>query len=412
MTVRVEKIGHRGDGIAETEKGPIYIPFTSPGDLARVRVREGRGVLRGILEPGPSRRKPVCQHFGQCGGCALQHVDLDDYLDWKQRMVSDALAHRGLDVAVVDPIIAVPPGERRRAKFTAVRRAGVISFGYNVAASHEVIDIAECPLIVTRILEALPELHTLTRAVLKSEGRVSVTVTTTQNGLDVMYTADQIESWDLLWEQRKSISDCATRMDLARLAINDDVLVLRRRPSQVLSGCEMVPPPGAFLQASPQAEAKMTQLVCSGVGAAKRVADLFSGCGTFSFALAKRSRVLAVDGDKPMLEALGSAAARADGLMEVETEVRNLFVRPLLAAELKDFDAVVFDPPRAGAKFQAECLAEGDVARIVAVSCNPSTFARDARILVDGGYSLNSVTPIDQFVWSPHIELVGVFVKG
>ncbi len=397
--------------MAETDEGPVYVPFTVAGDVARIRFRDGRGELRGILEAGASRRKPACRHFGQCGGCALQHVDVDVYLDWKRRNVIDALTQRGIMTSVVNPIVAIPPGDRRRAGLTAMRRAGVVTVGYNIGASHDVIDLVECPLIDSKISKEISGLRALVREVLKHDGRLSMTVTTTLNGLDVAIQARQIESWDLSWEARKGISDVAARLDLARLSINEEILILRKRPALRLSGCEVVPPPGAFLQASPNAEAILTQLVLDGVGRAKRVADLFAGCGTFSLALARQARVLAVDNESAMLEALDAAASKTAGLKAVETDARNLFDRPLVASELASFDAVVFDPPRAGARAQAEVLARSSVKQIVAVSCNPATFARDARLLIDGGYSLTSVTPVDQFVWSPHIELIGVLAK-
>lgn len=406
--VVIGALGHLGDGIAETPDGAIFVPFALPGERVRVRnIGEGRAELVGILTPAPERASPPCRHFGTCGGCALQHIEAATYRNWKREQVAAALAARGLEIEV-DPLVPAVPRSRRRATLAATRTKKGVTIGYYGRASHTIVAIAECPLVMPEIERALEGLAHLVEPGLSRKGRAALAITATETGLDVAVSGGKEIDGPL----RAELARRAAAIDLARLAWNGELIAERRAPQVTLSGLRVSPPPGAFLQATAEGEAALVRLVLEAVGGARRVADLFAGCGTFTAALARRAAVLAVEGEKPQLAALDRALRAqgpALGLKPVELLTRDLFRRPMLPSDLEKIDAVVFDPPRAGAAAQAEMLARSSVPLIVAVSCNPATFARDARLLVDGSYRLLRVTPVDQFLWSPHIELVGLF---
>lgn len=408
LDLTIQDLGAQGDGVATGREGPVYVPFTLQGERVRAEPDgEGRARLVEVLAPSPDRREPVCRHFGACGGCALQHMRPPAYLAWKQDQVTQAFAQRGLEAPVAE-VVAVPEGARRRAVFAARRtRAGVL-FGFRQRFSHAIVDIAECPVLHPAIVAAVPGLRELTKPLLSRRGEARLTVLDTGTGLDVaienVRDADEPSVF-------AALSRLAESLDLARLTVNGETALQRRQPALSFGGVSVVPPPGAFVQATVEAEQAMAARVLSGVAGAARIADLFAGLGTFALPLARQAEVLAADLDAGLLDALAAAARTARGLRPLRTLPRDLFHEPLSAKELAGFDAVVFDPPRAGARTQAEALAASAVPKVVAVSCNPATLARDARILVDGGYRLVSVEPIDQFLYSPHIEVVAVFER-
>lgn len=411
MVVRIGALGHLGDGIAEVDGETHYVPFALPGeDVLIGRDEAGRIRLVEVLTPAAERVAAVCDHFGTCGGCALQHLVPPAYTVWKRDQVAAALGARGLETNIA-PLIPVAPGTRRRASFAATRTRKGATLGYYARESHRVVAVRHCPVVVPEIERALPTLAELVAPGFSRKARGSLLVTATDTGLDVQVTGGKADP-DLAERQR--LAEGAATADLTRLAWDDEVVAERRKPLVRFSGIAVAPPPGAFLQASAASESVLVSLVKEGAGAARHAVDLFAGCGTFTFALARDIAMRAIDSEAAQLQAL-SDAARVQGpdlgLKPIATEIRDLFRRPLLADELKNVDTVVFDPPRVGAKAQAEALADSSVPRIVAVSCNPATFARDARSLVDGGYRLDRVTPVDQFLWSPHIELVGVFSR-
>jgi 23S rRNA (uracil1939-C5)-methyltransferase len=404
VELEIERLGARGDGIARHQGRNVYVPFTAPGDRVRVVLAGARGEgiaarLVEIVRPSPARAHPVCRHFGACGGCTLQHVGADAYAEAKRATVVEALARHGLGAAPVAPLQRLPPGTRRRARF-AVRRGRI---GFQARASHDVVALEECAVLAPAIVALLPALRGL-------RGNDGYAVTLADSGLDVV--AERRAAPDLA--ALEALAAFAERCDLARLSWRGDgapLPVAARRPVRVvLHGVPVDPPPDAFLQATPEAEATLAGLVLAGLGGAERVADLFAGIGTFTFALASRARVHAVEGDAPALAALRAAANRA-GRSRITAEARDLEARPLAPEELAAYDAVVLDPPRAGAQAQTAALARSTVPRVIAVSCNPATFARDAAQLVAGGYRLEGVVPVDQFLWSPHVELVAVFVR-
>jgi 23S rRNA (uracil1939-C5)-methyltransferase len=404
-TVEILRIGHKGDG--ETADG-LYVPFTVPGDKVAVEIEGERARLAEVLTPGPSRAKPHCRHFGVCGGCMLQHVEASAYRAWKREQVVQALAQRGIAEVDVAPPIPVEPGTRRRTVLSArLTRAGVV-LGFQERFSHFIVDIEECPVLHPKLVALLPRLRAALEHELSTRGQGELGLTLTDTGIDVALGLPNV---DLDGKRRMRLSALAADLSLARLTVNGELLAQSHAPVLHWNGIAVAPPAGAFLQAAAEAETHMQRLVVEIASGAKRVADLFAGCGAFTFPLAKTSPVAAFDSDADAIAALASAARTAQGLKPVTADRRDLFRRPLLAAELGAFDAVVMDPPRAGAKAQCEQLAKSKVAKIAAVSCNPATFARDARILLDGGYRLGRVAPIDQFLWSAHIELLASFER-
>ena len=405
-TLNVSVLGHRGDGIAETDTGPIYVSGALPGETVSAKIANGRATDITFLTRSPQRIEPVCRHFEACGGCSVQHLASPAYLDWKRDLVGRALSDRGIKVSVEDTL-AGTTGSRRRAVLTAARAGRHILIGYHEKASKRLVDISECPVLDRAIVSVLGGLKALAADLMPKKGELRITVLNTTAGLDVAFA-----NADRNYERRiPSLSQKTIDLDLARLSVNGEVLLEVRPPVLDMGGIAVVPPPGAFTQATRAAEDVLSDLVLAETRPAKTIADLFSGVGTFALRLAHHANVHAVEGDAAALKAFDTALRRAQGLKKVTFERRDLFRRPLVVEELEKFDAVVFDPPRAGAQAQAEYLAGSAVKTVIAVSCNPATLARDLRILIDGGYTLEKITPVDQFLFSPHIEAVAVLKR-
>jgi 23S rRNA (uracil1939-C5)-methyltransferase len=402
LEVRIERLGAQADGVALGPEGTLFVPFTLPGELVKVEAEPGepRAEPLAILESSPERVPPVCQYFGTCGGCALQHLEARSYLAWKREQVVAALASRGLE-APVEEARPVPLASRRRAAFTLGRTARGVAFGYRGARSHDIVDIAACPVLSPGIAGCLPKLKSVLAPLLGVKREARIAVTETGQGLDLVVEGIRASPSLLV-----KLAAAGTSLGAARITVDGESVVLADEPTVTLSGAEVRLPPGAFLQASREAEAVLAGLVKEGVGRAKRVADLFAGIGTFTFAVAGSAEVDAFEQDEAAIAALGQAARATPKLKPVRTFARDLFRAPLSKAEVASYDAVVLDPPRAGAKAQAEALAASRAGTIVMVSCNPGTCARDLRILADGGYRITRVVPVDQFLFSPHIELV------
>ncbi len=404
--VTIDRLGHRGDGIADVGERPLFVPFTLPGERVELDTLGERGELLRILERSADRVEPVCRHFGTCGGCQLQHLSADAYLAFKHALVVEALRQRGVDCEV-EPVVAVPHASRRRAVFSARKIKGGAILGYSERMSHRLVDVEECPILIPALEAAIPALRGWLAPLVTPKGDTRITVTASDAGLDVSVEKGEAPSPKKL----TALAADAERLDVVRLAVDGETLVSRGDPVISFEGIKVVPPPGAFLQASAASEAAMAERVLAGVGKAKKIADLYCGVGTFALRLARQARVTAVEGDRAALQALETAARAGQGTKPVTTIRRDLERLPLTAPELKGFDAVVFDPPRGGAKAQAEELAKSSVRRVVAVSCNPGTLARDLKILVDGGFSVTRVSPVDQFVFSSHIECVATLER-
>ncbi len=408
LRLAIAHLGRRGEGVAHHEGVPVYVPYALPGETVLVERDGDRARILETLEPRPDRLEPICPYYGTCGGCAVQTLPMPDYAAWKRDLVVTALAKAGLDVAVA-PMRDAHGAGRRRATFHSRLEAprSPPRVGFMQARAHAIVDLAFCPILSPGMAEALPAARRVAAILSQSGKPLDLVVTATDTGLDL----DLRGLGPANEEQRRALVGAAAVLGLARLANHGEVLVEARAPTLRMGRAALAIPPGAFLQATAAGEEALATLVLKGVGGAKRIADLFCGVGTFALRLGEIAAVTAIDSERAAIAALVRAAAGASGLRQPKTEVRDLFKRPLAAAELTGFDAVVFDPPRAGAAAQAAELAKSAVPRIVAVSCDPGTFARDAATLVAGGYRVESVVPVDQFRYSAHVELVAVFTR-
>ncbi|MEQ8966890.1 MAG: class I SAM-dependent RNA methyltransferase [Azospirillaceae bacterium] len=428
----IDALGPHGDGLATLDGRSVFVPGAAPGDRVRVRPEVARGPavearLLELLEPGAGRAEPPCPHFGPCGGCTHQHLTEPVYRAWKRDRLVTALARQGLDTEVVADLVPGMPGARRRAVFGARRGGDRVFLGFNEAGSHRIVDLAACTVLDPAIVALLAPLRTLLADLLVDGEPADIAVTRLEDGLDVCLELDR----PLPLAGLERASAFAESQDLARLSWRrppgkgggppepPTPIAWRRAGRLTVAGVPVSPPPGGFIQATETAEAALADVVVDTVGRALgpgggRVADLFCGIGAFALRLAAldRVRVAAVDGQAEALDALGAAVDAAGIPDRVVRARRDLARDPLSHGELAGFDAVVFDPPRAGAKEQAGEIAASPVPVVVAVSCNPASFARDARLLVDGGYRLESALPVDQFLWSPHLEVAAVFRRA
>lgn len=410
MTVEllIDHVGAQGDGVAPAADGPVFVPGGLPGERVRAQVRDGRAEDVEVLEPSPDRVPIQSQAYADCGVAPLQHWRAEPYLAWKRDLVVQSLIREGIETEV-GPTVAAPPGTRRRIALH-VRRDddGRVILGFKARRSWRLVELTHCPLSDPRLNAALADLSRVAAPFLahpRSAPTLHVTVTDT--GLDIDVTGVERKSRSADTHQRAIRA--ASQLDLARLSLDGEVLMMERQPTVRLGRATVPLPPGSFLQAVPEAEAAMVARAVEAVAGCRKAADLFCGVGTFTFPLAEVASVLAADTSAPAIAALKAGVASAAGLKPTTAEARDLFRRPLSPHDLKGCDAVVFDPPRAGALEQTRQVADTRAGVVVGVSCNPVTFARDSRVLIDAGFRLERVTPIDQFLWSTHVELVGVF---
>jgi 23S rRNA (uracil1939-C5)-methyltransferase len=408
--LEIKRLGGRGDGIVETSAGPLYVPYVLPGETAEVDAWPGHPDRRRLVRvdvASPERVAPICPHFGTCGGCALQHWDAARYRDWKRGLVVEALTWAGIDAPVDDVVDAHGEGRRRAVLHARRGQRDVLEVGFAALRAHQLVAIDRCPVLAPALDGAVPAAWAIAEVLEPTRKPLDIQVTASEAGLDI----DVRGSGPLSPARVAELARIAERLKIARLTRHGELVAQRAPPTLAIGRARVVLPPGCFLQATAAGETALAALVTESCGAANQVADLFAGVGPFALRLAERMRVTAIDSDQAAIAALKRAAETTAGLKPVATEVRDLFRRPLIAAELKRYDCLVFDPPRQGAEAQARALAGSSVPRIIAVSCNPTTFARDARILIDGGYRLTRVTPVDQFRYSFHVELVGRFER-
>ncbi len=399
--VVIDRLGAKGDGVATRGGEPVYVPFALPGERWRI---DGERPER--LTDSADRAAPACRHFLHCGGCLAQHMSPALYRDWKRGLVVDAFRHRGI-AAEVAPLVVVDAASRRRAFLGVERRGADVIIGFREEGQHTLVDLAECPVLDPLIVGAVPGLRALARLVMADRAGGRLVVTRLDHGLDVSFDNGRK---DLSPHERAEAGGLAQKMRLQRLVVGGEAIVAAGKPVVTIGGVAVEIEPGLFLQAVPQAERLIADLCVKALPkSVKTAADLFSGVGTLAIPLARRASVSAYDSDKRAIAALANAVRHAQGLKPLTAVVRDLFRDPLSARELGSFDAVVFDPPRAGAAEQAERLAKSKVPLVIAVSCNPATLARDARILIDGGLRMGPVTPIDQFLYSAHVEALAVF---
>lgn len=413
QTVKIQALGAQGDGIAHCPEGTVYVPFALPGETVAIARLKDQGTVMSIAEPAPERRDPACRHFGPdgkngtCGGCSLQHMADEPYHVFKRSLVVAALKSKGLDVDV-GALVQCHPEERRRVVFTARRTEKGLLLGFSQANSHHIVDIEECPVSSSGIVSRLDAIRAIGLPLAANAEPFRIAVMETLSGLDIAFEGIKAVND----KQRRTVTEIVLSMrGIARVSLSGEILIEPQKPMIEFDGIAISPPSGGFAQATKQAEDAMARLVLDHVGKSKRIADLFCGSGTFALRLARLGKVHAVEAEDKPLKALDLAARNTQGLKPVSIEKRDLFRHPLIVKELKNYDAVVFDPPRAGAEAQCKELARSGVKKIVAVSCNPLSLARDLAILTEGGYRITSVTPIDQFLWSPHVEAVATLEK-
>jgi 23S rRNA (uracil1939-C5)-methyltransferase len=409
--LEIQSLGAQGDGVATVGEARIFVPFALPGDRIRCEMvgRRGDGwhaKLTEIVTPGAQRISSGS--FAHCGGCMLRHLDHAAYRAWKFGLVETALRQRGLDLPERAALIDTPPGTRRRARFAAERTKEGLRFGFHMPESTEIAPDADCAVLAPALRDALPCLRELTTAALGVGGTATVTAALTETGLDVLISMEKP------LERRRALTDAAAKAPIARLSVQrgrgePEHLLQQVAPRVHFGGVAVDLPQDAFLQPSAEGEAALVTATVAYAKGAKSIADLYSGCGTFTFPLAKVGKVAAYESAKPAVAAIIAAANRSGLAGRVTAKPRNLDASPLPPEELKAFDCVVFDPPRAGARSQAEMLARSRIKHVVAISCNPASFARDARTLVDGGFALKQLVAVDQFVWSSHVEVVALF---
>lgn len=350
---------------------------------------------------------PICRHFGTCGGCTAQDVPPHIHAADKQAQIARALARHGFADPVINAVIGVPPKTRRRATLKAAKQDGVMLIGFHEARTHNIADMHECHVLTPQIFALVGALRERLGALLRDGDGCEISVTQADNGFDVALDWPRKITPALTTEFAKM----SAKLNIARLTARGEPVVTMRQPNVKLGPAQIALPLAAFLQPTREGEAMLQELVCAAAGKSKSIIDLFSGCGTFALVLAARARVHAVEQSAAMLEALALGVRNTQGLKPVTTEKRDLAKVPVSLPELKRFDCAVLDPPRAGAAPQCAILASSALKRLIYASCSPESFARDARILCDGGFNLGAITPVDQFLWSSHTELVAVFTK-
>jgi 23S rRNA (uracil1939-C5)-methyltransferase len=407
----IDHVGHFGDGVALVDGGNVYVPYTLEGETVEVGPVPGhhpdRRRLLAVERASAERIAPFCQHFGVCGGCATQHWEAQHYRAWKRDLVVETLAQAKLDCEVAPLVDAHGLGRRRITLHARIGTHDVLKVGFAAANSHDIVPVDRCPILDPGLNGALEAAWALAEPLISAGKPLDIQITATDNGLDV----DVRGSGPLPASMIATLSRVAEEHRLARLTRHGELVLMRNPPTIAIGTARVTLPPGSFLQATVAGEETLAALVAGHCKRAKHIADLFCGVGPFALRLAVKSRISAFDSDAGAVTALQKAAMATSGLKPVKAEARDLFRRPLMPGELRDYDTVVFDPPRQGAQAQVAQLAASKIPVVIAVSCNVATFARDAKILVDGGFGIEGVTPVDQFRHTPHVELVAKFIR-
>ncbi|MEL7428395.1 MAG: TRAM domain-containing protein [Pseudomonadota bacterium] len=404
----IERLGKQADGIAKDASGrEVFIPFTLPGETVHAS-GDGRNLeLVEVLDASPIRVEPLCAHFGTCGGCQTQHMPADVYAKWKVAILVDALARENLGHDEIS-FHSFANAERRKATFSAVRNEDGVVLGFAKEQSHEIINLDMCPVLVPELEGTIPSIRDFASTLPIGKKPVRISVLVTRNGLDVCVDGLRPPAD----AQKLGLVRKAAALDFARLSVGDEILVETCKPFIDIGTTQVIVPPGGFVQASSSAEAKMAALVCSHLASSKSVADLYCGVGTFALRLAENSKVWALEESSAAVAQLEKAWRETGGkLKQVSVEARNLERRPATFKELKHFEGLVFDPPRAGAELQVQQIAKSAVRRVAAVSCNPTSLARDLAILVNGGFRLSALHAVDQFRFTPHLEVVALLER-
>ncbi len=405
--LQIDELGWHGDGIANLEGKRIYVPFTLAGESVTARVMGSRARLLEVLSASPNRIDPLCKYYGKCGGCVAQHLKFEMYCQWKRQVIVNALSNRQIKAPVKHLIDGHGSG-RRRVLLHVVRDNGQFRVGFMQARSHNLVEINSCPILVPELVKATEIARDIARCLLDTDRTLNIQLTLCDTGLDCHVVGKR----ELDLHTRINLSDCANSYDLARLSVGNDVILERRAPILTFGPGKVLLPLRSFLQATFAGEEILSNIVLDWVSGSKQIADLYCGLGPFSLRMAAYSSVTSFDNDALSILALRTAAKKIQGQKPVMANIRDLKENPLQKSELDNFDAVVFDPPRSGSISQARELATSEVPRVVAISCNAATFARDSSILIDGGYRLEKVVPVDQFRFASHVEIVGVFERA
>jgi 23S rRNA (uracil1939-C5)-methyltransferase len=413
VTVSITALGAKGDGIGKEDGGDIFVPFALPGETVRVGFVGSEAHLDEIITSSPERCAPFCHLFTQCGGCAVQHMSESLNQRWKLATLKHFLERE--TIPAPNPVFIDATGQGRRRVTLHVREyEGRFRAGFMASRTHALVPVECCPVLVPALQEKAPFVAGQFGSICGQP--LDVLVTATESGLDV-----DVRGLKPLGEVKKhQLVQCAASLDLARLSLHSIPLITLRQPVILMGGIPVAVPAGTFLQATEAGETVMADHVLAGCQEqprkASHIADTFAGCGPFSLRLAAsptlRARIHAIEYEKDAIDSLAQAARSHKGLKPVTCEQRDLFRRPLLVQELNQFDTVILNPPRAGAQSQVRMLAASKVSQVLSLSCNPATFARDAAILVKGGYRLETLILIDQFRASPHFEVFGRFQRG
>ena len=407
ITLTILRLGAQGDGVAEHKGRQVFVPLSLPGEIIEAEIDGDRARVISILKTDPARQPARCSQYGECGGCSLQHLPAERYMKLKRDLVATALSFQGIDAQVSD-VVQVPQASRRRAVLAARRNGKDIVVGFHGRRSHAIVALRDCAVLTPALVAIVPRLASVAEPVVPPRDALTITLIETESGIDLALAG---APKSLSADARAAAACAAEAIGVARLSINGVIAMERTAPLLRMGLADVTPPPGGFVQACRESEAAMLDLVRSAVGDAERIVDLFAGSGTFTLPLAADAAVHAIEGEEAAIKALGRAAKKAAGLKRVTTEVRDLFRDPLDAKDLERFDAAVIDPPRAGAEAQTRELARSSLKRIAMVSCSATTFARDLRILLGSGWRATCITPVDQFIWSPHIEIVAALER-
>ncbi len=405
---KIKHLGTHAEGVASTLAGDYFIPFTLPGEVVTAQVEDRRGRLEKVIEPSEHRQKPLCKHYTKCGGCTMQHVKPEFYENWKREHVKGIFASRAITLPEDSTFWSAPLKTRRRCRFSAQRTKKTVKVGFHGFRSNDIVDIEECFVLEPRITALIPAFRELLKGMLSRKGEGHVHVTMGEYGADILL---KNVKWEGTPKERDRIAAFVHAHKIARFAIDDDVIVTRVAPVILIDERPVHIFPGGFLQATQDSQNKMIEIIRAETAEVKNLADLYSGVGTFTIPTAQHSFVTAMENSQEALECLINTVRHSQRLKPIDVVERDLAREPLIIKELEAFDGVIFDPPRAGAMEQAEHLAVSDVPLVIAVSCNPKTLARDMRILLDGGYKLEAVSLIDQFLFSAHIEMIAIFRK-
>ncbi|MBX7146864.1 MAG: methyltransferase [Alphaproteobacteria bacterium] len=414
----ISDLGVKGDGISHWREQTVFLPYTLPGEIVEASlIDQEKGQFRGydinINKISTERIRPVCQHFMECGGCTAQHMHQNLYQQWKMNTLKSILDKYSFKTNIL-PLSRVPQKQRRRAQLKIFKNNTETKLGFHDLASHKLTDLQACFVLHPNITDLFEPLRTLIKHIPQSNFKARIDCTVTDTGLDLF-----IETHiPLDLSSRSLLMDFALAHNIIRLCYGAskkifDLIIQTQKPEIIFDPIHIPFMPNIFLQPTKFGEKKIIEIIFNGIGKSKKILDLFAGCGPFSFALSnKKLTVHAYEGEKNSVEAALHAIKHYNLQNKLSFRQRDLFLEPLTGNELKEFDCAIFNPPRAGALKQAITLAKSNIPLIIGVSCNPATFVRDAEILREGGYILQEIHPIDQFLWSHHLELVAIFSKN